>query len=105
MLDATSSVTVQGRLPGPYVHIDNRGLILCNGPRCVCVPQSQLRTAAETFEIIASEKRATRTSGPHVVGGYVDNADVVLYAGTTDDLVSVSVHATDFDALRKALAR
>ena len=59
-----SSITVQARLPKPYVHVDNRGLILCNGPRCVCVPASQLRTCAETFEIIADEKRATRTPGP-----------------------------------------
>lgn len=105
MLDATSSITVQGRLPGPYVHADNRGLVLCNGPRCVYVPQSQLRMAAETFAIIAEEKRATRTSGPHVVGGYYDGADVILYAGTTDDMVSVSLHNNDFDELRKALTR
>ena len=38
MLDATTSLTVQARVPNPYVHVDNRGLILCNGPRCVCVP-------------------------------------------------------------------
>ena len=100
-----TTVTVQGRLPNPYVHADNRGLILCNGPRCVCVPQSGLRMATETFEVIAAERRATRTQGPHVVGGYVDGADVVLYAGTTDDLVSVSILAADFDALREALAR
>ena len=57
MLDATTSLTVQARVPNPYVHVDNRGLILCNGPRCVCVPGAQLRTVAETFEIIADEKR------------------------------------------------
>jgi hypothetical protein len=105
MLDSTSSVTLQARSPSPYVHLDNRGLILCNGPRCVCVPGSQLRTVAETFEILAAEKRATRAQGPHVVGGYVDGGDVVLYAGTTDDLVSVSVNGSDFESLRQALAR
>src|SRR5919108_104408 len=71
MLDASRSMTVQARMPNPYLHVDNRGLILCNGPRCVCVPQSQLRTCAETFEIIATEKRATRTQGQHLIGGYV----------------------------------
>ena len=81
MLDATTSLTVQARLPNPYVHVDNRGLILCNGPRCVCVPASQLRTCAETFEIIATEKRATRSQGPHLVGGYIEGGYVVLYAG------------------------
>lgn len=105
MIDATSFLTVQARSPNPYVHVDNRGLILCNGPRCVCVPASQLRACAETLEVIAAEKRATRTQGPHILGGYYDNADVILYAGTTDDLVSVSLHSSDFDALRKALTR
>jgi hypothetical protein len=105
MLDATTSLTVQARVPNPYVHVDNRGLILCNGPRCVCVPGSQLRTVAETFEIIADENRATRTSGPHLVGGYVTGEEVTLYAGTTDDLASVTLSRIDFDELRVALAR
>jgi hypothetical protein len=105
MLDSTSSLTVQARLPNPYVHVDNRGLILCNGPRCVCVPASGLRACAETLEIIASEKRATRTQGQHLVGGYIDGGSVILYAGTQDDLVSVSLTVSEFDALRQALTR
>ena len=103
-LDNSSSVTVAARIPEPYVHLDNRGLILCNGLRCVCVPASQLRTCAETFEIIAAEKRATRTQGPHMVGGYIDGGYVVLYAGTVDDLVSVSLNSSEFDSLRGVMA-
>jgi hypothetical protein len=105
MIDATAFVTVGAKLSEPYVHLDNRGLILCNGPRCVCVPGSQLRTCAETFDIIADEGRATRTSGPHLVGGYVTGDRVTLYAGTTDDLVSVTLARIDFDELRVALVR
>ncbi len=97
-------ITVPARLPQPYVHADNRGLIICNGPRCGCVPASQLRTCAETVDSIASERRATRTQGPHLVGGYVDGGDVVLYAGTQDDLLSVTLTASDFAALREAIA-
>src|SRR3954471_9942817 len=99
-LDSSASVTVSARSPEPYVHLDNRGLILCNGPRCVCVPGSQLRTVAETFTIIADENRATRTSGPHLVGGYLSGEKVTLYAGTADDLVSVTLDRIDFDDLR-----
>lgn len=95
-----NTITLDARLPAPYVHADNRGLILCNGPRCVCIPASGLRACAETFEILATEGRATRQQGQHLVGGYVDGADVVLYAGTTDDLVSVVLTRADFDALR-----
>ena len=58
-----------------------------------------------TFEIIAEESRATRTSGPHLVGGYVVGDTVTLYAGTTDDLASVTLSRIDFDELRVALAR
>ncbi len=103
MLDSTSSLTVQARLPNPYVHVDNRGLILCNGPRCVCVPASGLRACAETLEIIATEKRATRTQGQHLVGGYIDGGYVVLYAGTQDGLLSVTISEADFAAVREAI--
>jgi hypothetical protein len=102
MPDFNTSITVPARLPAPYVHVDNRGLIVCNGPRCVSIPASQLRTWAETFELIASEQRATRGQGEHVVGGYVDGADVVIFAGTRDDLISVSLTPADFTALREA---
>ena len=67
------------------------GLILCNGPHCVSIAASQLRACAETFEIIADEKRATRTPGSAPRGRLHDGGEVVLYAGTTDDLVSVTL--------------
>jgi len=103
MLDSTTSISVPARLPAPYVHADNRGMVMCNGPRCVCIPGSQLRTFAETFTLIADEGRATRSQGDHVAGGYVVGDDVILYAGTQDDLVSVTVTAADFNELRKAI--
>jgi hypothetical protein len=97
------SITVAARLPAPYVHVDNRGLVMCNGPQCVYIPASQLRSCAETFEIIATEGRATRGQGPHVVGGYRAGTDVVLYAGTQDDMLSVTLSEADFTALREAI--
>ena len=36
-------ITVPARLPAPYVHADNRGLVLCNGPQCIYIQASQLR--------------------------------------------------------------
>jgi hypothetical protein len=96
-------ITVAARLPAPYVHADNRALILCNGPRCVVIAASQLRSCAETFDIISAEGRATRAQGPHIVGGYTAGDEVVLYAGTHDDLISVTVSATDFAALRDTI--
>ena len=98
-------LTLPARLPAPYVHADNRGMVICNGPQCVFVAASQLRSCAETFEIIASEGRATRGQGGHVVGGYKTGEDVVLYAGTQDDLISVTLSAGDFVTLREAIAQ
>ena len=92
------------RLPAPYVHADNRGLVLCNGAQCVSIPASQLRSCAETFEIIAAEGRATAARGRTWSAATRPASDVVLYAGTQDDLVSVTVTSADFAALREAIA-
>src|SRR3954453_3746804 len=96
-------LTVPARLPAPYVHADNRGMVMCNGPQCVFVAASQLRACAETFGLIAEEGRATRGQGGHVVGGYKIDGSVVLYAGTQDVLLSVQVSEADFAALREAI--
>ena len=97
-------LTIPARLPAPYVHADNRGMVICNGPQCVFIAASQLRSCAETFEIIASEGRATRSQGPHVVGGYKVDGHVVLYAGTQDALLSVQVSEGDFASLRETIS-
>jgi hypothetical protein len=98
------TLTVPARLPAPYVHVDNRGMVICNGAQCVSIAASQMRTYAETFRIITAEGRATRSQGPHVVGGYVSGDDVVLYAGTHDDLISVTLTRSDFGSLCEAMA-
>ncbi|MBE2319979.1 hypothetical protein DVA67_028705 [Solirubrobacter sp. CPCC 204708] len=96
-------ITVRAQQPAPYIHADNRGLVLCNGPQCAFVPASQLRFAAETFAIIAEEGRATRSQATHVVGGYRDGGEVTLYVGTQDQLLSVTVSEADFNAVREAI--
>jgi hypothetical protein len=96
-------LTVPARLPAPYIHADNRGMVLCNGPQCVLVPASQLRQCAETFAVIAEEGRATRTQAQHVVGGYKLDGQVVLYAGTIDQLISVSISEADFTSVRESI--
>ena len=96
-------ITVGAKLPAPYVHADNRGLVLCNGLQCVFIPGSQLRSCAETFGIIAEEGRATRSQAQHVVGGYKVDGDVVIYAGTQDQLLSVTVSEADFRSIREAI--
>ncbi len=97
-------ITVPAKQPSPYVHADNRGLVLCNGLQSVLIPASQLRSCAETFAIIAEEGRATRSQAQHVVGGYREGGEVVIYAGTQDQLLSVTVTEADFAAIREAIS-
>ena len=105
MIESSTSLTLAARTPPPYVHLDNRGLVLCNGPRSVLIAAARYPWLAETLEVIAAERRATRTQGDHVLGGYVDGDEVTLYAGFREDLISLAVERAAFDALRKALAR
>jgi hypothetical protein len=58
MTDPSTSLTITAHRPEPYVHLDNRGLVICNGLRCVLVPAANLRWAAETCDLIATEERA-----------------------------------------------
>ena len=67
------------------------------------IPGSQLRSCAETFGIIAEEGRATRSQAQHVVGGYTSGGDVVIYLGTQDQLLSVTVSDADFRSIRGAI--
>ena len=97
-------ITVPAALPAPYIHADNRGLVLCNGYQSVLIAASQLRSCAETFGIIAEEGRATRTQAQHVVGGFKQGGEVVIYAGTHDQLLSVTVTEADFLSVREAIS-
>ena len=87
--------------PAGYVYADNRAVVICNGLRAVVFNRVQGRWLRETIEVIADEKRATRMQQHHVFGGFVDGSgDVVLFAGTQDDLVSVRLSPTAFAELR-----
>jgi len=97
-------LTIPARLPAPYVHADNRGMVICNGQLCIYINASQLRACDETFRILDEEGRATRSQGGHVVGGYKTDEGVVIYAGLVDGLLSVQVSAADFAELREAIS-
>ncbi|MEA2228704.1 MAG: hypothetical protein QOF04_2334 [Solirubrobacteraceae bacterium] len=103
MTDSSTSLTIAAHRPDPYVHLDNRGLMICNGLACALLPAANLRWAAETFDLVADERRATRAQGNHVVGGFVNDDSIVVFAGTRDDIISVGLSRTGFDELRRSL--
>ena len=74
--------------PAGYVYADNRAVVICNGLR-------------ETLEVIAEERRATRMQQHHVFGGFTESSgDVVLFAGTQDDMLSVRISSMAFAEFR-----
>jgi hypothetical protein len=88
----------------PYVYIDNRALVICNGQHGVSFNRAQGRWLAEGLAIIADEGRATRMAQNHLFGGFVgEGGAVVLFAGTHDRVVSVRLSGEAFAALRAEL--
>jgi hypothetical protein len=98
-------LTLHATAPSAYVHVDNRALVLCNGQRGILINRAQGRWLHEALEIIAEERRATRSQQQHAFGGFfTDSGAVVLFAGVHDDLVSVELSETAFAALREEFA-
>jgi hypothetical protein len=104
MVDSSTSLTLDAAAPAPYAHLDNRALVLCNGTGCVILPSARFPWVRETFALIADERRATRTQGDHVLGGFHADGGVVLFAGGREAILSVRVTADAFRTLRERLA-
>ena len=97
--------TVPGRPTEPYLHADNRGLVMWDGWRGVVFAGASLGWVRETIQLLLDEKRATRHRGEHYLGGWVseDGETVTLYGGPPEDLVSLTVSAEALTALRQRL--
>ena len=90
--------------PAPYVYVDNRAIVISNGLHGVLFSRALTRWLSETLEILALEKRGTRIQQQHVFGGHVaENGDVILFAGSHDDVVSVQLSASAFAAFQESL--
>ncbi|MEA2324033.1 MAG: hypothetical protein QOD81_3883, partial [Solirubrobacteraceae bacterium] len=44
-----------------------------------------------------------RAQGNHVVGGFVNDGSIVLFAGTREDIISVGLPRAGFEELRRAI--
>ena len=95
------TMNLSAERPAGYVYADNRAVVICNGLRAVAFNRSQGRWLRETLEVIAEERRATRMQQQHVFGGFTESSgEVVLFAGTQDDLVSVRISSMAFAEFR-----
>jgi hypothetical protein len=98
------SLNLPAERPAGYVYADNRAVVICNGLRAVLFNRVQGRWLRESLEVLAEERRATRVQQNHVFGGFIDGSgEVVLFAGTQDDLVSVRISSSAFAELRSEL--
>jgi hypothetical protein len=100
-------LTVAASVPKPYVHVDNRALMLHDGRTCVMYNSAAYPWLAATLQVLLDERRATRQQGPQVFGGFIhdDDAGATLYAGTVHHLVTCDVSVEDLRALHAKLGR
>jgi hypothetical protein len=107
MLANDTPLTIRGQVVDPYLHLDNRGLVVFDSRLCVMFPAATLPWVAETIQIIRDEKRATRRQGPHVFGGFVhdDGVNATIYAGLTDNLATLQVEVAALGDLCGRLGR
>lgn len=107
MLAGDKPLTVEGRTVSPYMHLDNRGLVVFDGSRCVMLSANTLPWVRETIELVLDEKRATRRQGDHYLGGFLaeDGRSATIFAGPADDLATLRVDVDALAALRDQLRR
>lgn len=106
-MDATATpLTVPAAAPSPYLHIDNRALVVHDGQACVLFQQGSFPWVEETLRVLVDEKRATRQQGPQILGGFVgEDGSATLYAGTVHHLLTVTVGAAELELVRAKLAQ
>ena len=103
---ADPPLTLELVSPEPYIHVDNRALVLFDGCGSVMYGSATFPWLAETLRVLLEERRATRQQGPQVFGGVLDeDGNATIYAGSTHHLATVKLTAADLEALRAKLAR
>lgn len=107
MLANDKPITIAARPVEPYLHADNRGLVVFDGGRCVVLSAQTLPWVAETLGILLEEKRATRHHGAVNFGGFIadDGQTATLYVGSADNLATLAVSVDALEQLRDGLRR
>ncbi len=104
MLGSHTPLHLGARASDPYVHLDNRALVIYDGYRGVMFPSAMLGWVRETVKLLAEEKRATRRQGDHVLGGLVaEDGTVILYGGQADALASLEIDVSTLGQIYEKL--
>jgi hypothetical protein len=102
-MDAVS-YTFTAQPAAPFLHLDNRALVMSNGAESTMFAGNALPFVAESLEILAGEGRATRRHGAAVFGGFrLEDGSFTLFGGGADRLLSLCIDARTFADLRAAV--
>ena len=97
-------LTISAQTPRPYLHLDNRALVIHDGRRSVAFGSSAYKWLAETVAVLVQEQRATRQQGSRIFGGFIRaDGTATLFGGTMDDLVTCDVAFNDLRNLHSGL--
>ena len=97
-------ITFSAQTPRPYLHLDNRALVIHDGRRSVAFGSATYKWIAETVAVLVQEQRATRQQGSRIFGGFIRaDGNATLFAGTMDDLVTCDVAFNDLRTLHGGL--
>ena len=101
---APDPITIPATTVEPYIHVDERSVVFCDGRHTVVCPAGRLPRLTETLDILLAEQRATRTQHEWTFGGFVEGERAVLYMSDVRAAVSLSVPVSALRDLRRALA-
>ncbi|HEX8101894.1 MAG TPA: hypothetical protein VF533_04740 [Solirubrobacteraceae bacterium] len=103
MHERDTPLTVRAAPAEPYIHLDNRGLVLHDGRAATIFLGPTLPWVAQTLEVLLDERRATRHQHQHVLGGFIaEGGAATLFAGAPDRLVTLR---TDEPTLAEVVRR
>jgi hypothetical protein len=106
-MSAPLSATFTASPSEPFVHLDERAVVLCDGTRVIQFERARRRWVHETLEILLTEGRATRTHGVHTLGGFVGPGEAATLYAFTDQHgagIALTMPRARLTELRDALA-
>ena len=98
-------LTIEVAPAKPYLHLDNRALVLHDGRDCVLFANAAFAFLGETLRVLIDEGRATRQQGAQVFGGFVEDGTATIFAGTASGFATCELPVTQLSALHARLGR
>jgi hypothetical protein len=104
-MSAPLSTTFPASRSEPFIHLDERAVILFDGSAAIQFERARRRWVHETIDILLTDGRATRTHGVHTLGGFIADGTATIYAftNTHEQGIALTMPLERLTALRDAL--